>query len=211
MAPKRKNQPKQPRAATPGSYVRVLPIEGLELRRALVFDMWGQSAAAIAEAWEEHGFSTRPRTAPALLAYDRAVRSAITGDRAVIPRKWCEAKRDPDEVGADREDHIAGLYGQLQDLQELVRRGVEVTKVKGKITFRPLTDTARINAYAEMRQIRHMIAKARGVDEMTAGAPEGDGPRSGASDRPFVGLKLDLGDVDLEELEERSRGKWRVN
>lgn len=113
-----------------------------------------------------------------------AMRRKVWNDREWWRKHWKRRAAGARPTAADlhvaREEHIASLESDLEDIHGLIEDGG--TKA-----------TARAMLIGERRQTRALLAKTRGVDELLPPDPDSDKPQTAV-----VGMILGLGSVTPE-------------
>lgn len=170
-------------------------------RRKRVRQLWGKSDPSIAQILLEEGFTVdreaaAPKGRAARAAWDadtvQAMRRRVCSDREWWRKRWkkkAALPTKPTDFIIAREEHIASLESDLEDIQELI----EDTATK---------TTARAMLIGERRQTRLLLAKTRGVDEL---APPDSDPDNAAAP-PVVGLILGTDSIS-PEMRERLRAQ----
>lgn len=132
-------------------------------RRLRVLEMWGRKDRHIAQILIEEGFETDAGAVPLSPHLKDAwqVKSAdqmrrnVSNDKAWWRDRWRrEAGKPaaPEDVAVQREEYVAALESDLDELADLM---VDVAT----------KSTAKAILHGEKRQTRALIAKARGIDQ----------------------------------------------
>lgn len=157
-------------------------------RRDRVEELFGYTDRYITDKLIEEGLFVQPddcRTDAAQERWRSSCRRTVNNDRHAIRKGW-KAGPAPTlgDVVATRE-FVARMKTRLADLEVIVN----------KVSTKP---TAKMNGYAEMRQLETLIAQASGVDIHWKRFMRGDGGGDGTPPPPFIGLYLDTSNLSQE-------------
>lgn len=160
--------------------------ENTDERRERVKELFGKSDRRVALMLIEEGFfGPTPRVKQDRIRFEASARRTITNDRHWWREHWRNRKpRTSEDSAAYSEEYIAKLRTRIEDLEDVIDD--------------PATRaTAKVNAFAEIRQLEEMIAKAQGADALDRRDTEDD---DAASSLPFLGLVLNVTKVSPEAI-----------
>jgi hypothetical protein len=165
-------------------------------RRERVRQLWGKPDRIIAETLLDEGFTSgtgrTPRTKAKRDEWEArrvdSMRRNVWNDREWWRAQWKKRASLPtsSDLAVAREEHIASLESDLEDIFTMLEDGETKT-------------TAKAMLIGERRMTRALLAKTRGVDELAAPDPEGDKPPA-----PVVGMLIGTASV-TPELRQRLR------
>jgi len=160
--------------------------ENTDERRERVRELFGKSDRRIALLLIEEGFfGPVPRVKQDRIRFEASARRRITEDRTWWRTAWRNRKpRTSEDSAAYSEGKIAELRTRIEDLEDVIDDA-------------STRSTAKVNAYAEIRQLEEMIAKAQGADELDR---RDDDDVNDAHALPFLGLVLDVSRVSPEAI-----------
>jgi len=156
----------------------------------LILRMYGKSDTKIAAALIKDEIVMPPKsrmTADETSRWRDGVRRTVNNRRRAITKGWKSEPLPKPGDPVEARSYIAKLQTRIEELDDIVEdKGTK--------------STARMNAYAEIRQLETLIAQTKRVD--TGGrrrADDDDGDDAPQSKLPFVGVVIDFANVPAEE------------